>query len=338
MEFRILGCTGLQVSLLGIGSWQLSGPLTLEGKADGFPDPGRRNVIDLIQACGDHGINVIDSAELYGDGEGERRIGEAIRGRRDRWILSTKFGMYRGARGERIVDTQPSRIRVSLEMSLERLGTDYVDIYLFHSPPQPGSIPEARDILERLKQEGKIRFYGISTNNPEVLKQLLRHKAVDVVLLSQSLLTHPAGMLKLVEKQNLGIMVRGALGGGRLSGKYFHCSPAFADDDIRKHKLEETDFKHCSVYERFLLPDVPMASFALRYLMDFDSTHTILLGGKTIKDYRVALKAIVLPRLDLQIHQALADLRRELGKKPFAAATVRRLWHALSRGRQPAES
>ena len=95
MKYRILGRTGLEVSEIGIGMWQLSGPLTVDDKQDGFPDPGVKSVGDLIRACGDFGINLIDTAEIYGDGEGERRAGAAIKGQRDRWILSTKFGLRR---------------------------------------------------------------------------------------------------------------------------------------------------------------------------------------------------------------------------------------------------
>ena len=104
MEYRILGSTGMKVSALAIGTWQLSGPLSFDGKPDGFSDPGEKYVINLISACAGLGINVIDTAEIYGDGEGEKRVGKAISGQRDKWIVSTKFGMRRGSKGERIRD------------------------------------------------------------------------------------------------------------------------------------------------------------------------------------------------------------------------------------------
>ena len=92
MEFRILGTTGIKVSPITIGAWQLGGPLFFEGQPDGHPDPGRENVIRMIHELGDLGVNAIDTAEQYSAGESERRVGEALAGRRDQWVLSTKFG------------------------------------------------------------------------------------------------------------------------------------------------------------------------------------------------------------------------------------------------------
>src|SRR5229473_1328492 len=115
MKYRILGKTGLKVSEIGVGAWQLGGPLTLDGKADGHPDLGREFSIDLIRKCGDLGINFIDTAAQYGNGESERRVGEALKGRRDQWGLSTKFGNQVGPRVERVKDASAGRLPISLE-------------------------------------------------------------------------------------------------------------------------------------------------------------------------------------------------------------------------------
>jgi aryl-alcohol dehydrogenase-like predicted oxidoreductase len=331
LEFRVLGKTNLRVSALSIGSWQISGPLILEGRADGFPDPGRRQVIDLIRSCEELGLNLIDTAELYGDGEGERRIGEAVRGRRDRWILATKFGMRKGASGQRIVDSHPRVIRPSLESSLRRLQTDHVEIYLYHSPPDTSTIPEARDTLEVLKKEGKICFYGISTNDPGVLRQLVNHNAVDVVLLSQSLLTHPHELLKIARKHNLGVMIRGALERGRLSGKYFRVKPEFSEEDIRKRDYRQVDFSRYCAYERILPPDVSMSDLALRYLMDFDTTHTIVLGGRSVEQYRSAARALSLSPLAPRTRRELGRLRSRLSGSSRSSEFLHRIYRNVMR-------
>src|SRR5947207_7742531 len=135
MKYRALGRTGLEVSEIGVGAWQLGGPLVLNGKADGHPDLGRENAIGLIRQCGEMGINFIDTAEQYGAGESERRVGEALRGQRDRWVISTKFGALVGPRGERVEDASAKRVPLSLEGSLRRLGTDRIDVYLHHVTP-----------------------------------------------------------------------------------------------------------------------------------------------------------------------------------------------------------
>lgn len=333
MEYRILGKTGLKVSAIGIGTWQLSGPVTIDGKPDGFPDPGRDKVIDLIQACGDLGINLIDTAEIYGDGEGQRRIGEAIQGKRDQWLLSSKFGLRRGQNGERIQNPQPDTIRVSLENSLKRLQTDYIDIYLYHSPPDPALIAQGREVLETLKQEGKIRFYGISTDDPQVLSQLIQQNSVDVVMFSRSLVTYPSELLNLVQKYNLGVMIKGALDAGRLSGEFFHQDPQFSDQDIRKYifyyGLKPQKY---AVYQQFLNESMSMPAFALRYLLDFDTTHTIILGGRSIERYQESLKVFNLAPLDSKTHQALEQIRQKIFTKSLPEKirdrikTIFKLW------------
>ncbi|MDD5034948.1 MAG: aldo/keto reductase [Methylococcaceae bacterium] len=333
MEYRILGRTGLRVSAIGIGTWQLSGPLTLDGKADGFPDPGEDKVIDLIHACADLGINVIDSAEIYGDGEGERRVGKAIQGARERWIISSKFGLRKGEDGKAVRNVGPETIRTRLENSLRRLQTDYLDIYLYHSRPDNQSLGEAKLILETLKREGKLRFYGISTNSPKVLGQLLDHQCVDVVMFSQSLLTDQPKLLQLAREHELGVLVRGALESGKLSGQYFHEPPRLKDDDIRQRGFSGIDLQKYSVYEPFLPPGVSMATFAIRYLLDHATTHSIILGGKSVEQYREALAALSLPRLDPQTHEALQKLRETLSNKPWQRKMFDRLarWFDWSR-------
>ncbi|MEO1392457.1 MAG: aldo/keto reductase [Cyanobacteria bacterium J06634_5] len=329
MDYRTLGKTGLQVSPVGIGSWQLSGPLSLNGKADGFPELGRGQVIELIRGCGELGINFIDTAPIYGDGEGESRIGEAIRGQRDQWIVSSKFGMWRGERGERVVNTHPSAIRPTLEGSLRRLQTDYVDVYLYHSPPEGHLIVEGQQVLEALKREGKLRFYGISTDDPKVLAQLADQQAVDVAMFAQSLLKHPAPMLKLVKDHNLGVIVRGSLAAGQLSGKYFDQPPRLSEQDIRTGVAYA--WKRYGVYKKFLPAGGSMTAFALRYLLDFETTHTIILGGKSIENYQTALAALALPPLGAETHRALTQVRRTLSIKNRGSRAIRRLGRPLKR-------
>ncbi len=91
MNRRALGKTDLRVSEIGVGAWQLGGPLVLDGKADGHPELGREYCVRLIREAGELGLNFIDTAEQYGNGESERRVGEALEGRRCEWVVGTKF-------------------------------------------------------------------------------------------------------------------------------------------------------------------------------------------------------------------------------------------------------
>jgi aryl-alcohol dehydrogenase-like predicted oxidoreductase len=322
MEYRLLGRTNLKVSAIAIGTWQLSGPLILDGKDDGYPDIGYDKAINLIRACEDLGINLIDSAEIYGAGEGERRVGEAIRGRRDRWILSTKFGLRRGEQNERVVNSHPNVIRTCLEDSLKRLQTDYVDIYLYHTPPNQALVDEGREVLETLKQEGKLRFYGISTNNDAILRQLVEKNAVDVVMFSQSLMAYPTKILDLVKEHNLGTLIRGALQGGLLSGKYFHRRPSFSEEDIRRFLMSNLKTEQYAVFEKYIPESSSMVALALRYLLDFDTTHSIVLGGKNIADYQNAMQALELHSLARENHIALERLGKEVQRTQFRSQLI----------------
>jgi aryl-alcohol dehydrogenase-like predicted oxidoreductase len=321
MQYRILGRTGIRTSVLTVGTWQLAGPLTLGGRADGFPDIGRRQAIDLIHGCEDLGINGIDTAEIYGGGEGERRVGEAIRGRRDRWIVTTKFGNRASPDGQRVEDTRPEAIRSSLEGSLQRLGTDHVDVYLYHSAPERGGVSAAREELDRLALEGKLRAYGISTDTPEGLDLLLAHDAVSVVQLPCSLRRHPAAMLASAKAANLGVMARGTLAAGFLSGKYFAGLPRFPADDIRSRWTRP--IVEYAAFERLRPERLTMAAFAIRYVLDFDSTHTVVLGGKSLEHYRQAVKAVEAEPLSAADHARIDGLRRSLDRRRFARDRLR---------------
>jgi aryl-alcohol dehydrogenase-like predicted oxidoreductase len=335
MEFRVLGRTGIRVSALSVGTWQLAGPLTVDGRADGFPDVGRAQAVALIRACGDLGINAVDTAEIYGGGEGERRVGEALAGGRDRWVVTTKFGNRVDAAGRRVEDTRPAAIRASLEGSLRRLGTDHVDVYLYHSAPRPEGVLAARETLERLLQEGKLRAYGLSTDVPEPLELLLEHEAAQIVQLPRSMRRHPARLLAAARRRGLGVMVRGALASGLLSGRHAGVPPHFPPDDFRSHALPPLS-EHAA-FERLRPAGLSMAAFALRYVLDFDTTHTVVLGGRSLEHYTEAVSAVEARSLSTAEHALVDALRQALEMRRLARRRASGALRPLRRllGRSP---
>ncbi|MGA9380478.1 MAG: aldo/keto reductase, partial [Phormidium sp.] len=238
--------------------------------------------------------------------------GKAIQGRRDKWILSTKFGLKKGSQGQRIVDVSPQTIQTSLEGSLKRLQTDYVDVFLYHVPPDKNLIAEGREVLESLKRQGKLRFYGVSTNDAEILKQMAESDSASVVMISQSLVTYPSELLSIVKQYNLGCFIRGALQGGLLSGKYFHSRPSLTKEDIRHTWMNKLKTEEYAAFEKYIPQGSSMVAIALRYLLDFDTTHSILLGGKTVTDYQIALGAFDLPPFDPETKVSLEALGKKL--------------------------
>lgn len=305
MELRTLGRTGIQVSPITIGAWQLGGPLTLDGRSDGHPDPGEGNVIRMIHELGDRGVNGIDTAEQYSAGESERRVGKALRDRRDGWVISTKFGYRVGAGGTRVDDSSPETILPSLEGSLRRLGTDYIDVFLYHCAPEPEHVAAGRSVLDDAKAQGKIRAYGISTGQRPVLDMMVEQDAIEVLQFPSSLLNERPDFWRIAQRHDLGTQVRGVMAQGRLSGKYFSRQPRFRPDDNRAEGCRDTDFKRYASLAECLPSGITMAQAAIRWTLDHSGCDTICMGAKSIDDYKAALAAAGAPPLEEAVKREL---------------------------------
>ncbi len=305
MNHNTLGKTGILVSPITIGAWQLGGPLFFDGQPNGHPDPGKENVIRMIRELGDLGINAIDTAEQYSAGESERRVGEALKGRRHEWVISTKFGCRVGPNNTREDDSSPETIMPSLEGSLKRLGTDYIDVYLYHRAPSIENLDASRAVLEEAKALGKIRAYGISTNNVELLEKMVEHNTVEVVQFATSLLDEQAAIWKLAQDNNLGTQLRGVMAQGRLSGKYFSRKPEFRSDDNRSSWCRDEDYSRFAALAECLPEGMTMAQAVIRWVLDYPGAHTICMGAKNIEDYRSVIAAAAMPPLAEEVRACL---------------------------------
>lgn len=312
MENRNLGNTGISVSPITIGAWQLGGPLFFNGKPDGHPDPGKDNVIRMIRELGDLGVNAIDTAEQYSNGESERRVGEAIRGQRDKWVLSTKFGYRVSPENTRIDDASPGTIMTSLEGSLRRLECDTIDIFLYHCAPKIEDIIPAREILENAKSQGKIRSYGISTNDLDLLKELEKEKSVEVLQFATNMCDHHDDVWDIATRNNWGTQLRGVMANGFLSGKYFNRKPEFASDDHRLIHFKADDYSKFSVLQELLPKGMSMSQAAIRWILEHPQAHTICMGAKNLKDYKSAIAAVNMAPLGTELNTALGSKAREL--------------------------
>lgn len=312
MNLNTLGKTGLQVSPLCVGTWQLAGPVNFGGKPDGHPDPGQKQAVRLIQELADRGLNFIDTAEQYGAGEAERRTGLALKGQRDRWVISTKFGYRVGPGVTRIDDSSPPTILPSLEGSLKRLQTDCIDVYLYHCAPDVADLAKARAILETARKEGKVRFFGISTGKLELTKALHQEGLLDVVQFPSNLLNPATAISEFCRDHEVGTQVRGVLAQGRLSGKYFTQQPEWDADDNRKIHFAGKDFSEYASLAEGLPENYSMAQAAIRWILDQPAHDSICLGAKRREDYETAIAALELPPLDeeffTQLEQKAAAL------------------------------
>jgi len=303
------------VSEIGVGGWQLGGPLLLDGKADGHPELGRDYCVRLVREAGELGINFVDTAEQYGAGESERRVGAALEGQRDRWVLGTKFGAQVGPKGERLNDASPQQVPVSLENSLRRLRTDYIDVYVYHTTPKPGEAEKVAEFLQMAKKEGKVRAVGISTNDLQQVEYLHSLGCLDVVQYAKNMMDPHRELSGWVARHGVGGVVRGAFAGGRLSGRYFRQAPAFSADDIRRGWFKPDageEFARYAAFEELLTPERGMIQLALRYLLDDEGTSTVIPGGKSLRDYQEAIRATELPPLAEAGQKRIAELREEI--------------------------
>ena len=176
MQYRKLGNSDLSVSTVALGTWGLGG-----GSVWSDHDSTEAEARDLLSACRDFGINYIDTAPVYGTGESERLLGEALKGRRHDFVLQTKCslnwrnegGNFHYSRDGYTVnnDTRPMAIVRDVEDSLRRLQTDYLDSVIVHYVCKSFPVSDTVEALERLKEQGKIRAYGLSNSQPSDLEE-----------------------------------------------------------------------------------------------------------------------------------------------------------------------
>ena len=219
MEYRILGKTGLEVSSVGVGCWQMGG---LVGES-GWTGTTDEESIATIHRAKELGVNLLDTAEGYGQGHSEDVIGKALKGRRDDYVLATKVRPITDDPDE---TKARARILEACEGSLRRLQTDHIDVYQLHAVPHEATMPAVMDALAELKDQGKIRWFGISINDTDAIRKLLALGDLATLQVGYSLLSRSGeAALQLAKEENLGTLIRGPLASGALSGKYFDASP-----------------------------------------------------------------------------------------------------------------
>jgi aryl-alcohol dehydrogenase-like predicted oxidoreductase len=238
---RRLGRSDLEVSGMGLGCWAIGGPWDwLE--ADGSIGPvgwGQVDDAESIRAIHyglDAGINFFDTAANYGCGHSERILSQAIAGRRDKVIVATKFGYLVNEEKRIVTETEDvvNRIREECESSLRNLKTDYIDLYQFHWGEYPAEkAVEVRDVLEKLVEEGKIRWYGWSTDNPEGARVFAQGSHCTAIQHWMNMIGDTAPqILAVCEEHDQASIIRSPLGLGILTGK-FNKNTSFPEDDVR---------------------------------------------------------------------------------------------------------
>jgi aryl-alcohol dehydrogenase-like predicted oxidoreductase len=226
-QFAALGKTGLKVSRVCFGTWQLSPRFWGEVPSD--------QVAGAIRTAYDLGINFFDTADAYGDGLAESVLGETLRQLpRDKVIIATKVFNHYSPDGTRYPDLSRAHIMERCEASLVRLRTDYIDLYLLHFYDQLTPLAEVAGAMESLQAQGKIRHYGVSNFSVEELRAALAAGNFAVLQPPYSLISveAEAALFPLCLTHDVGVMVYSPMHKGLLTGKY-KGTESFTD--FRKH-------------------------------------------------------------------------------------------------------
>jgi aryl-alcohol dehydrogenase-like predicted oxidoreductase len=290
MQYRTLGKTNLCVSVVGIGTWQYGGEWGMQ-----FDQP----TVDAIFDKGrELGVNLVDTAECYGDHTSEAFVGNAINRDRDKWIVATKFGHVFHGPFNRTDERSAKDVRAQVTKSLAALKTDYIDLLQYHSVRDNEFMDEAvRDELAKLVTEGKVRFIGNSIGSAAISpeghnSQVAFSSQFNVTTLQviyNRLDRRPeeggaTSVFAIAIQQNLGILARVPLASGLLSGKY-KPGTVFDDGDVRgKWKDPNLEAKLQQVQQIArdeVPPGVDMASWALAWCLKNPVVTSVIPGCKS---------------------------------------------------------
>jgi len=297
---RILGKSNLEVSAMGMGCWAIGGPWTWAQPGEepypaGWGETDDDKSIRAIHAALDLGINFFDTAANYGAGHSEVIVGRALKGRRDKVVVATKFGHIVDEK-EKTVYGDPGQIiknvRTDVENSLRRLQTDMIDIYQLHAGDyDPKLALELQVILEELVSTGKIRWYGWSTDVVESARAFVSAASGEHCTSIQFRLNaiyDNLEMRKVCADFDLGGIIKDPLNKGLLTGK-FNSASTFPGTDIRSR----TDFSTPEITTRLKLIEElrevltsngrTMAQGALAYIWALDVRMVPIPGFKSIQ-------------------------------------------------------
>lgn len=306
MQYRGFGKTGLKVSEVGFGSWGIG------GKAYGAVE--QQDALSALARAEELGCNFVDSAEVYGDSEAV--LGAFLEGRRDKWIIATKFS------------GQSAGMTATLEKQLRSLRTEAVDLYQLHWVPR-GKDEALFEELATLKQSGKARFVGVSLYSADDIDFVLRRADVDGFQVAFNLLEPDPFLQQLaaIEAAGKGVIVRSALREGFLVGKFKRDATFPAPNDQRHSWSAEQIAQTVDRVERFRFLEQEAGSMvvaAARYPLSFAVVSTVILGTKSASQAESNFGVVPGGRLSAAALRQINDVQVELGLGSFWARQRRR--------------
>jgi aryl-alcohol dehydrogenase-like predicted oxidoreductase len=330
MLTRKLGKSQLETSALGMGCWAVGGPWTWaqpgqEPYPAGWGHTDDQESIRAIHAGLEAGINFFDTAANYGAGHSETVLGQALKGRRDQVVIATKFGHIVNEKEKTVYgdkDLIIQNVRQDVENSLRRLQTDWIDIYQLHEggfEPEPAL--ELRGVLEKLVQQGKIRWYGWSTDMVDRARVFADGEHCTSIQFRLNAIYDNPEMRQLCADFNLAGINKDPLNKGILTGK-FNTTSTFPDNDIRSQVSFTEDRMARRLQTVNSLREVltsggrSMAQGALAYIWALDERMVPIPGFKTVKQVQENAAAMqfgpLAPGELAQVKQIVAESEPEL--------------------------
>ena len=277
------------VSEIGLGAWQL-------GAESGWRSLSEKEAIKMVRTSIELGVNFFDTAPNYGFGTSELRLGKALRGiDRNTIVVNTKFGHTESG------DTnyQSDYIRESLEGSLKRLGLDYVDSLIFHNPPSAyldGNKNDHYEILEELKEEGKIKAYGASLDTYHEMKLFMETTNCEVIEAFFNILHQDtARAFDLALEKKVGIIAKIPLDSGWLAGKY---GAESTFNDIRKRWSKDDIKVRASLIEslkKMIGEEHNLSQTAISFCLAYDAVSTVIPGNASIDQLKNNVDSVTKP-------------------------------------------
>jgi aryl-alcohol dehydrogenase-like predicted oxidoreductase len=304
MKKRILGKTGFEISEISLGTWQVGGKW-----GEKF---NHANADRILNAAVDHGVNFIDTADVYGDGESEKAVGRVIHSRSERIVVATKCGRKLNPHIDEAY--QPAVLRKFVEDSLKSMNLETLDLIQLHCPPTETFYrSEVFELFNDLKKEGKILNMGVSVEKvEEALKAIEYDNVTTIQIIFNMFRQRPASdFFQAAAKKNVGIIVRVPLASGLLTGK-FTPSTVFNPDDHRAFNRHGEAFDKGETFagidylkglnaveeiKKLFPADSTLASMALKWILMFPEVSCIIPGASRPEQILSNLKASELPDL-----------------------------------------
>ncbi|MFP7297761.1 aldo/keto reductase [Neobacillus niacini] len=277
MKKRKLGNSELWVTELGLGCMSI-----------GTEEKAARAI---IEAALEEGINYFDTADLYDFGENEKIVGDALKGVREKVILATKVGnRWKSDKSGWSWDPSKSYIKEAVKQSLKRLGTDYIDLYQLHGGTIEDRIDETIDAFEELKSEGFIRYYGISSIRPNVIREYVQKSNLISVMMQYSILDRrpEEESLPFLHEHGISVVTRGPLAKGLLSDKMLEKVSEKGYQDYSEQELLDV----LPPLKDRLASDRSFSEIALQYNLAHPAVASVIAGASSPEQVRINASSV----------------------------------------------